>query len=45
MKSKTYLTYLNDNYFYEIGYIEKHKSILTDLGYEIKKKELSNISE
>tara|TARA_R100001015_G_C4599004_1_gene154078 strand:+ start:417 stop:584 length:168 start_codon:yes stop_codon:yes gene_type:complete len=28
-----------------LDYIEKHKSILTELGYEIKKKELSNISE
>ena len=28
-----------------LKYIEKHKSILTELGYEIKKKELSSISE
>jgi hypothetical protein len=34
MKKKNYLTYLNDNYFYEIGF-EKKESKLKDL--KIKK--------
>lgn len=27
MKSKNYLTYLNENYFYEIGYIKKESNL------------------
>tara|TARA_R100001015_G_C4599004_1_gene154079 strand:+ start:544 stop:783 length:240 start_codon:yes stop_codon:yes gene_type:complete len=27
LKKKNYLTYLNDNYFYEIGYIKKESKL------------------
>tara|TARA_A100001011_G_scaffold44157_1_gene41397 strand:+ start:4516 stop:4737 length:222 start_codon:yes stop_codon:yes gene_type:complete len=27
MKSKNYLTYLNDNYFFEVGYLKKESKL------------------
>ena len=27
MRSKNYLTYLNDNYFFEVGYIKKESNM------------------